>query len=62
VVELDSRSNHTTTRAFEEDRVRDATLQLAGYRVIRISWRRLVEEPAAVIATLQILLRLDSRS
>jgi hypothetical protein len=56
VVELDSRTHHMTTTAFEEDRVRDATLQLAGYRVIRISWRRLYEQPAAVVATLRALL------
>jgi hypothetical protein len=56
VVELDSRTHHMTTRAFEEDRVRDATLQLAGYRVIRITWRRLYDEPASVVATLRALL------
>jgi predicted transcriptional regulator of viral defense system len=61
VVELDSRSHHMTAGAFEEDRVRDATLQLAGYRVIRISWRRLVQEPDAVIALLRGLLGLGQR-
>jgi hypothetical protein len=58
VVELDSRTHHMTRRAFEEDRVRDATLQLAGYRVIRISSRRLREKPEAVVATLRALLGL----
>jgi predicted transcriptional regulator of viral defense system len=52
VVELDSRSHHLTPKAFEEDRIRDATLQLAGYCVIRISWRRLVEQRDEVIDTL----------
>ena len=41
IVELDGFEGHGTRRAFEDDRVRDATLQLAGYRVIRITWRRL---------------------
>ena len=43
VVELDSRTFHLTRAAFEQDRIRDARLQLHGYRVIRItydaSWR-----------------------
>jgi REase_MTES_1575/Transcriptional regulator, AbiEi antitoxin len=53
IVELDSRSHHMTTRAFEEDRERDDVLQLAGYRVIRITWRRLTGEPDRVIARLR---------
>jgi hypothetical protein len=56
VVELDSRTHHLTTAAFEEDRRRDADLMLAGYRVLRITWRRLTEEPAAVVELLRRLL------
>ena len=41
VVELDSHGYHGTRAAFEDDRVRDAILQAAGYRVIRITHRRL---------------------
>jgi hypothetical protein len=52
VVELDSRKHHLTTAAFEEDRLRDAELQLAGYRVIRITWRRMREEPRGVVELL----------
>jgi hypothetical protein len=52
VVELDSRKHHLTTAAFEEDRRRDADLQLAGYRVIRITWRRMREEPREVVELL----------
>jgi hypothetical protein len=37
IVELDSWSHHRSHRAFEEDRRRDAVLQLAGYRVLRIT-------------------------
>ena len=33
-------------QAFERDRERDSVLQLAGYRVIRITWRRLERESA----------------
>jgi hypothetical protein len=53
IVELDSRSHHMTTRAFEEDRERDDVLQLARYRVIRLTWRRLKEEPGRVAARLR---------
>jgi very-short-patch-repair endonuclease len=57
VVELDSREFHTTTAAFERDRERDAVLQVAGYRVIRVTWRRLKLEPEALAAQLRALLR-----
>jgi hypothetical protein len=40
----------------ERDRERDSVLQAAGYRVVRITWRRLTEEPAAVAALLRALL------
>ena len=42
VVELDSRSFHSSPTAFEADPVRDARLQRAGLRVLRVTWRRLV--------------------
>ena len=48
IVEADGWSAHRRRRAFERDRVRDAALQLAGWRVIRITWRRLVAEPEVV--------------
>jgi very-short-patch-repair endonuclease len=56
VVELDSWSFHRTRAAFERDRVRDSALQLAGYRTIRITWRRLTSEPEAVGSTIRQLL------
>jgi hypothetical protein len=37
IIELDSWSHHRSRRAFEEDRRRDAILQLAQYRVLRIT-------------------------
>jgi very-short-patch-repair endonuclease len=55
VVELDGWEFHRSRRSFERDRERDAVLQLAGYRVIRITYRRLTREPAEVAA---IILRL----
>jgi very-short-patch-repair endonuclease len=56
VVELDGHEFHRTRAAFERDRIRDAALQLAGFRVLRITYRRLEQEPAEVIATVRALL------
>jgi predicted transcriptional regulator of viral defense system len=58
IVELDGRTTHGTTQAFETDRARDRILQAAGFRVVRITWRQLHESPAAVAADLRALLRL----
>jgi very-short-patch-repair endonuclease len=52
VVEVDGRRYHDTGAAFERDRRKDADLMLAGYRVLRITWRRLTREPEQVIATI----------
>ena len=56
VVELDSHGYHGTRAAFENDRVRDAILQAAGYRVIRITQRRMEDAPAEVVRLLRALL------
>lgn len=56
VVELDGYAFHRTRAAFERDRARDAELQLAGYRVLRVTARRLVDEPTAVAETIRLLL------
>jgi very-short-patch-repair endonuclease len=56
IVELDGRAVHDTRYAFEEDRVRDRILAAAGWRVIRITWRQLHEEPHLVEADLRRLL------
>jgi very-short-patch-repair endonuclease len=44
IVELDSWRWHSGREAFEADRERDAALQLADYRVIRVTWRRLTRD------------------
>jgi len=56
VVELDAHRTHGTRAAFERDRRRDAALQLAGYRVLRVTDRRLHEEPDEVMRTVGALL------
>jgi hypothetical protein len=56
IVELDSWEFHRERRAFEEDRARDAALMAAGYRVVRITWRRIADDPAEVAALIRRLL------
>ncbi len=56
IVELDSWTHHRTRASFEQDRIRDADLALAGYRVIRITWRRLNTEPTKTAASIRTLL------
>jgi hypothetical protein len=56
VVELDGRAVHGTAAAFERDRARDRVLNAAGWRVVRITWRQLHEEPAMVAADMAKML------
>ncbi len=49
IVERDGHEFDGSRRAFETDRIRDTDLQLAGYRVIRITYRRLEIEPEAAM-------------
>jgi hypothetical protein len=53
IVETDGGAAHGTARARERDPIRDAELQLAGWRVIRISSRRLSRQADAVEAQLR---------
>ena len=50
VVEFDSFQFHSPRARFERDRARDAELAAAGYTVIRVTWRQLVDSPEAVVA------------
>jgi very-short-patch-repair endonuclease len=61
VVELDSRTIHDTTAAFESDRARDRAPQAAGWRVVRVTWRQLREEREALAADLTTILRARPR-
>jgi Transcriptional regulator, AbiEi antitoxin/Protein of unknown function (DUF559) len=55
-VEADSWKFHGHREAFERDRTRDAAMQVEGYRVIRLTHRRLMREPAAIADQLRLLL------
>jgi len=52
VVEIDGYRFHSSRKAFERDRLRDAQLAARGYRVMRITWRQLIEEPYSGVARL----------
>jgi hypothetical protein len=56
IVEVDGFAYHGTRQAFERDRRKDMALTAAGYRVIRITWRRLRDEPYSLTAQLAVLL------
>jgi hypothetical protein len=55
-VEMDSWEFHGHRAAFERDRRRDSARQAAGFRVVRLTHRRLTNEPATVAAELRRLL------
>lgn len=60
IVELDGRAYHAGDEAFEVDRERDATLVAAGYSVLRVTWRRLLDQPEREAGRLRALL--DTRT
>ena len=51
-VETDGWGSHGTRQAFENDRRRDRLLSLAGWTVVRFTWRDVEREPDDVTATL----------
>ncbi|HEY2259068.1 MAG TPA: type IV toxin-antitoxin system AbiEi family antitoxin domain-containing protein [Solirubrobacteraceae bacterium] len=57
VIETDGHRYHNTRWAFETDRRRDQRLTLAGWRVVRVTWRQLTQDPARIQALLSGLLR-----
>lgn len=56
IVETDSRTFHDTHRRFEHDRRRDQLLAIAGWRVIRFTWRQVFHKSEQVATTLRALL------
>ena len=57
LVEVDSFEFHQGRAAFEADRRRDAGYQREGFRVLRVTDRRLKDDRAGVVADLRALLR-----
>jgi very-short-patch-repair endonuclease len=62
VVEVDGFKYHSSRAAFERDRVRDAELGALGFRVIRVTWRQIVDGPEELIARLGAALAAPARS
>jgi very-short-patch-repair endonuclease len=56
IVELDGRGAHGTRKAFESDRARDRAATVAGWRVIRVTWRQLCDDQDALARDLRTLL------
>jgi very-short-patch-repair endonuclease len=53
IVEADSRAFHAHALAFQQDRQRDLDLELAGWHVLRVTWRQVLEEPERVARLLR---------
>ncbi|HEU5142023.1 MAG TPA: type IV toxin-antitoxin system AbiEi family antitoxin domain-containing protein [Solirubrobacterales bacterium] len=56
VVETDGEETHGTQAAFQEDRKRDQVLGAAGYRIARVTWAQLEDEPDAVVSRVRRML------
>ena len=61
IVEVDGYAYHSSMRAFERDRERDAQLAARGHTVIRVTWRQLRDGPEAVVARIAAALVVRSR-
>lgn len=55
VVEIDGAAAHHTRRAFEEDRRRDRALAALGLHVVRVTWRDLEHDAAALAHELKAI-------
>jgi Transcriptional regulator, AbiEi antitoxin/Protein of unknown function (DUF559) len=53
VAETDGWASHSTRHAFQRDRHRDQLLLRAGYRVVRFTWRDVIDNPAWVAETVR---------
>ena len=56
VVEADGFAYHVTPEQFQRDRVRQNRLMMAGWTVLRFTWRDLAERPQYVIRTIRQIL------
>lgn len=61
IVELDSWTFHSHRDAFEGDRTKDVGRQVAGYRAIRVTDRRMRNEPEKLAWEIRQLLDLDAK-
>jgi very-short-patch-repair endonuclease len=61
VVEIDGFAHHAGRQAFERDRQRDGVLVAAGFRVLRVTWPQLANEPEALLVRLARALAIGGR-
>lgn len=57
VIEADSRRHHSSWLDIEADHRRDLLLAAAGWRVIRVNWHQLMQEPELFVSALRATLR-----
>jgi hypothetical protein len=62
VIETDGEETHRTRAAFQRDRWRDQVMTAAGYRVARVTWRQLEDEPDAIVARIVQMLKSSGAS
>jgi very-short-patch-repair endonuclease len=62
VVEVDGFAFHSSRRKFESDRRRDAMLTARGLRVMRVTWRQIIDEPETVLVRIAQALARSSDS
>lgn len=58
IIEGDSRKWHLLMESFETDRHRDNHAQLAGWRILRFTWRDIIEDPMMIAASVRAALGL----
>jgi very-short-patch-repair endonuclease len=59
IVEVDGFAFHSSRTAFERDRLRDAELGAQGYRVMRVTWRQIVDAPEAMLVRITTALAIS---
>jgi len=57
IIEVDGRSWHSRSTEFELDRKRDNAAQLAGWMVLRFTWRQITRDPEYVVSTIRAAIR-----
>lgn len=57
LIEADSRLHHSSLTDLEADRARDNRLMASGWRVLRVTWRMLVDRPNEIAALVDAALR-----
>lgn len=57
VIETDGEETHGTSAAFQRDRWRDQLLTAAGYRIARVTWAQVRDEPSAVVSRIARMLK-----